>query len=298
MESCIEAQKLEKRFGPVCAVEEFSFSVKRGATFAILGENGAGKSTTMRMLACRSLPTSGTLIVEGLNTVGHGRAIRGMIGVIPQDNNLDPDLNVLENLCVYARYFKIPRGEAERRARDLLSFVNLERRVSEKVDHLSGGMKRRLVIARSLIHQPKILLMDEPTTGLDPHVRQEIWEKLEELSSKQNITIVLSTHYMDEAERLSSAVVLMARGRQIASGTSRELIERNARNFTLEVRDALDIDLAQVGHKVEAKRRGNAHTYFADSAELLTPLMSRFGSRPVVLRRSNLEDVFLKLIVN
>jgi lipooligosaccharide transport system ATP-binding protein len=199
MDNAITAQNLVKNFKDFRAVDGISFEVKRGETFAILGENGAGKSTTMRMIACRSPLTSGELLVEGFNINSHERKIRSLIGIVPQENNLDPDLNVLENLIVYSRYFRIPDTEARRRSEELLDFIKLKHKADAKVEHLSGGMKRRLIIARALLHRPKILLLDEPTTGLDPNVRQEIWEKLEELRRTENITIVLSTHYMDEA---------------------------------------------------------------------------------------------------
>lgn len=195
MDAIIDAVKLVKSYGAFRAVDEISFRVRRGETFAILGRNGAGKSTTMRMIACRSPLDSGALTIEGLNVGKDERAIRALIGVVPQENNLDPDLNVLENLIIYSRYFRMPQEIVQKRCADLLDFIGLSDKSDSKVEHLSGGMKRRLIIARALLHKPKILLLDEPTTGLDANVRQEIWEKMEEMRRTENLTIVLSTHY-------------------------------------------------------------------------------------------------------
>lgn len=298
MSPAIEATNLVKNFGDFRAVDSISFSVERGETFAILGENGAGKSTTMRMIACRSPLTSGRLLVEGLDVETDERKIRSIIGVVPQENNLDPDLNVRENLMVYSRYFRIPADAAEKRTDELMEFIRLTEKAKAKVDHLSGGMKRRLIIARSLLHRPKILLLDEPTTGLDPNVRQEIWEKLEELRRLENLTIVLSTHYMDEAEKLSQRLLVMSRGKIIAEGAPRRIIEENVKKFALEIRDVGMMDLFNVSERILARKRGAAHIYFADSAEELTPLMNSYNSGQVHLRPSNLEDVFLQLSGN
>jgi lipooligosaccharide transport system ATP-binding protein len=189
MNLSVEARGLVKNYDAFRAVDNISFEVKRGETFAILGANGAGKSTTMRMIACRSPLNGGELFVEGLDVKNQDRQIRALIGVVPQENNLDPDLNVRENLLVYSKYFRLPKENAEKRADELLSFIRLSEKSNAKVDQLSGGMKRRLIIARALLHRPRILLLDEPTTGLDPNVRQEIWEKLEELRRTENLTI-------------------------------------------------------------------------------------------------------------
>lgn len=177
----VQARNLTKIYGPQRAVDTIDFSVNRGETFGLLGPNGAGKSTTMRMIACRTPLTSGELFVEGRDVRTQAREIRSLIGVVPQENNLDPDLNVLRNLIVYASYYRIPKKNAAERAEQLLAFMGLSKRADAKIDHLSGGMKRRLMIARTLLHEPRLLVLDEPTTGLDPQVRQEIWQKLEEL---------------------------------------------------------------------------------------------------------------------
>jgi lipooligosaccharide transport system ATP-binding protein len=294
--AAIEAKKISKNFGEFKAVDEISFSIKSGETYAILGENGAGKSTTMRMIACRSPLSAGELFVDKYSVREDERKIRAVLGIVPQENNLDPDLNVLENLLVYSRYFRIPKAEAIERSEQLLDFTRLTEKRTAKVDSLSGGMKRRLIIARSLLHRPKILLLDEPTTGLDPNVRQEIWEKLEELRRTENLTIVLSTHYMDEAEKLCQRLIVMAHGKIVAEGIPRELIKQKVKTYALEVREADSLDLQEINGELLAFRRGTVHLYFAETPDELTPLMKRYGTRPMLLRPSNLEDVFLLLL--
>jgi lipooligosaccharide transport system ATP-binding protein len=291
----IEAQNLIKNFGSLRAVDGIEFQVERGETFAILGANGAGKSTTMRMIACRSPLTGGNLFVEGFDVRKNEREIRALIGVVPQENNLDPDLNVRENLLIYSRYFRLSKDYAAARTDELLNFIRLEEKADAKVDHLSGGMKRRLVIARALLHRPKILLLDEPTTGLDPNVRQEIWEKLEELRRTENLTIVLSTHYMDEAEKLSHRLIMMSRGKIVAEGVPGELIKAKVKRYALEIREAEGVSLKPSDENIMAVQRGTAHLYFAENTQVLTPLMNLYGSRPMLLRPSNLEDVFLQI---
>jgi lipooligosaccharide transport system ATP-binding protein len=296
-ELVVEARGLTKVYGERRAVDALDFKVLRGEAFGLLGPNGAGKSTTMRMIACRAPLTDGSLRVEGLDVNTRGREIRSLIGVVPQENNLDPDITVRQNLLVYARYFRLPRPLAERRAEELLDFVGLRTRPDARVGELSGGMKRRLMIARALLHEPRLLVLDEPTTGLDPHVRQELWQRLEELRRLKNLTVLLSTHYMEEAERLCDRLVIIVRGRIIASGTPRELIEQNVAGYVLEVRDVGDAPPFQPpGAGVRAVSRSGAHLYFADSPEPLTPLMRRYDGRRTLLRRSNLEDVFLDVI--
>jgi lipooligosaccharide transport system ATP-binding protein len=298
MKFAIEAENLTKDFGDFRAVDSINFNVERGETFAILGENGAGKSTTMRMIACRSPLSNGKLLVESFDVSKDERKIRSIIGVVPQENNLDPDLNVRENLLIYSKYFRLSRDEAERRTNELIDFINLKNKEYAKVDHLSGGMKRRLIIARSLIHRPNILLLDEPTTGLDPHVREEIWEKLEELRRLENLTIVLSTHYMDEAEKLSQRLLLMSHGKIVLEGAPRQIISAKVKKYALEIREVQTLELQSVKKEIIAQKRGSRHLYFADSPDELTSLMNSYGSHPVLLRPSNLEDVFLQTIDN
>ena len=294
--AAIEAKQISKHFGEFRAVDEISFSVKSGETYAILGENGAGKSTTMRMIACRSPLSGGELFVNKYSVRLDERTIRQVLGIVPQENNLDPDLNVIENLLVYSRYFRIPKAEALERSEELLDFIRLNEKRTAKVDSLSGGMKRRLIIARSLLHRPKILLLDEPTTGLDPNVRQEIWDKLEELRRTENLTIVLSTHYMDEAEKLSQRLIVMAHGKIVAEGVPRELINERVKKYALEIREANTLELQQQNGRILAANRGNSHLYFAENPDELTPLMQYYEARPMLLRPSNLEDVFLLLL--
>src|SRR6267143_1630081 len=292
----VEAKGLDKSYGQQRAVDGIDFSVKRGEPFGLLGPNGAGKSTTMRMIACRTPLTSGELLVEGLDVRTQGRQIRSLIGVVPQENNLDPDLNVIRNLIVYASYFRIPRTQAAQRANELLHFIGLSGRADAKIDHLSGGMKRRLMIARALLHEPRLLVLDEPTTGLDPQVRQEIWQKLEELRRMSGVTILLSTHYMEEAEKLCERLVVMDRGRILATGTPKDLVLSKVSRYALEVRDVGDLPLHTTRNGVAAIARNNAHFYFAAEAETLTPLMKEYEGRRRMIRLSNLEDVFLQLV--
>jgi lipooligosaccharide transport system ATP-binding protein len=294
--SVVEARALTKIYGKQRAVDGIDFTVARGETFGLLGPNGAGKSTTMRMIACRSPLTSGDLFVEGLDVRTRGREIRSLIGVVPQENNLDPDLNVRKNLIVYASYFRIPKKEAAVRAEELLNFIGMADRGDAKIDHLSGGMKRRLMIARALLHDPRLLVLDEPTTGLDPQVRQEIWQKLEELRRVRGVTILLSTHYMDEAEKLCEKLVVIDHGHVLASGRPRDLVLAKVSRYALEVRDVGDLPLHEAQNGISAVARNNAHFYFAADAETLTPLMKAYDGRRRMIRLSNLEDVFLQLV--
>jgi lipooligosaccharide transport system ATP-binding protein len=291
----IEARELTKIFGERKAVDGISFAVSAGETFALLGPNGAGKSTTMRMIACRTPLSSGDLAVEGLDVKTDDRAIRALIGVVPQENNLDPDLNVRENLRVYAGYYRLKKEDIENRIDELLDFIRLKKRADSRIDELSGGMKRRLIIARALIHRPRILLLDEPTTGLDPNVRQDIWEKLEELRREENLTILLSTHYMDEAEKLCQKLLVLSQGRIVAAGVPRELVRKEASKYALEVREAAALPLQSTGSEIRGTVRGSTHLYFAETIEKLMPLMSFYGSLQMIVRPSNLEDVFLQL---
>lgn len=293
----IEAREVVKRYGDLTAVDRISFEVGYGEAFGLLGPNGAGKSTLMRMIYCRSPLTSGLLRVVGSDVEHYVRTVRSRVGIVPQENNLDPDLGVRENLLVYARYFRIPRREAEERADRLIEFVELEEKRDVRIDALSGGMKRRLMIARALINNPTILVLDEPTTGLDPHVRMAIWDKLRVLR-QQGLTIILSTHYMDEAEKLCDRVMIIDHGRILVSGKPRQLIEEHALRFVLEVRGVADSDPGddEAGEPgVIAERHGSSNLYFASSADQLAPLIHKFDNCETYLRPSNLEDVFMRL---
>jgi lipooligosaccharide transport system ATP-binding protein len=290
----IEARDLVKNYDSLIAVNRVNISVFYGEAFGLLGPNGAGKSTIMRMIYCRTPLTSGFLQVVGHDVTRDPRTIKASVGVVPQENNLDPSLNVRENLLVYARYFRIPRRVAERRADELIEFIGLSDKRNSRIEELSGGMKRRLMVARALINNPQILILDEPTTGLDPHVRLAIWDKLRELR-EQGLTILLSTHYMDEAEKLCDRLVIIDHGQILVAGSPRELIERHALHFALEARGCNGRSLRSSLPQIIAERRGSTHFYFATSAENLSPLMRDYEDCETYLRPSNLEDVFLRL---
>lgn len=296
MSFAVEARALTKRYDDLTAVDGVDFTVGYGEAFGLLGPNGAGKSTIMRMIYCRTQPTSGVLRVDGLDVTREGREIKARVGVVQQENNLDPDLNVIENLLVFARYFRIPRAEAEARAAELLRSVDLEGKRTARIETLSGGMKRRLMVARALLNNPRVLILDEPTTGLDPQVRHEIWEQLRALRER-GLTILLSTHYMDEAEKLCDRLLIIDHGRILVEGTPRELIARYASHYALEARSCNGQPLMPLGEGAEiiAERRGTTHYYFAPSADHLTPILMSYTDGQTLLRPSNLEDVFLRL---
>jgi lipooligosaccharide transport system ATP-binding protein len=293
--------------------------VAPGESFGFLGPNGAGKTSTMRMIGCVSPLTSGSLTIFGLDPHHAGREIRSRLGVVPQEDQLDNELTVAENLRIYGRYFDIPRAECKRRAAELLDFVQLGERANDIVDPLSGGMKRRLTIARSLINEPSLLLLDEPTTGLDPQARHILWDRLYRLKQR-GVTLVLTTHYMDEAEQLCDRLVVMDGGRIVAEGSPRALIEQHSTREVLEIRFSLDgLDHGRSGSNVpndEAEQRfrderdAKVHgigdrieslpdrvlIYVRDGDAALNEVHRR-GLEPVgaLVRRSSLEDVFLRL---
>src|SRR6266853_1653527 len=234
-EVLVHARGLTKRFGSFTAVDGIDFDLYRGEAFGFLGPNGAGKSSTMRMIGCVSPPTSGELTILGADPVRDGSAIRARLGVVPQDDTLDVELTVRENLLVYGRSFGLPRRVIRERTAALLEFVQLADRAKDMVDPLSGGLKRRLTIARSLINEPEILILDEPTTGLDPQARHVVWDRLFRLKQR-GVTLILTTHYMDEAEQLCDRLVVMDHGRFAAEGSPRDLIERYCSPEVLELR--------------------------------------------------------------
>jgi lipooligosaccharide transport system ATP-binding protein len=298
-DEAVSASGLTKIYVQRRAVDSIDFSVRRGEAFGLLGPNGAGKSTTMRMIACRTPLSGGELHVEGCDVRLEARRIRSLIGVVPQENNLDPDISVGQNLLAYARYFRLPRARAEARTDELLRFIGLSARGRARVDALSGGMKRRLMIARALLHEPRLLVLDEPTTGLDPQVRQEIWQRLEELRRESGLTLLLSTHYMDEAERLCDRILIIVRGRILATGSPRQLISQHVPPYALEVRDAQGLPQPHAGDLAPGLRileRSGARLYFGESPEQLAHLLKLYEGRRVLLRPSNLEDVFLDIV--
>ncbi|RSM38307.1 ABC transporter ATP-binding protein [Amycolatopsis balhimycina DSM 5908] len=296
----VQAKALVKRFGEFEAVRGIDVEVRRGESFGFLGPNGAGKSSTMRMIACVSPRTDGDLRVLGLDPDVAGPRIRARLGVVPQQDNLDVELTVRENLQIYARYFGLSRAAARRKAAELLEFAQLGDRAEDKVDPLSGGMKRRLTIARSLVNDPELLLLDEPTTGLDPQARHLLWDRLFRLKA-QGTTLIVTTHYMDEAEQLCDRLVVMDNGRIAAEGSPAELIRRYSTREVVELRFAS-------GEQVSAARQveGLAERvevlpdrvllYSDDGEDTLERAHSR-GVRPLssLVRRSSLEDVFLRL---
>ena len=296
----IEAVGLRKTFGEFTAVDGIDFHVQAGEAFGFLGPNGAGKSSTMRMIGCTSPVTGGTLRMFGLDPAVDGPAIRRRLGVVPQMDSLDAELTVEENLVIYGRYFDLSRAEARRRAKELLEFVQLTDRAASRVEPLSGGMKRRVTIARSLINQPDLLLLDEPTTGLDPQARHILWDRLYRLK-QQGVTLVLTTHYMDEAEQLCDRLVVMDGGRIVAEGSPRQLIEQHATREVLELRFAAGTN---ADNEAYAAGIGERHevlpdrilVYAENGDEALAKAVAN-GARPesALVRRSTLEDVFLHL---
>ena len=296
----IHARGLIKRFGDFTAVDGIDIDVRAGEAFGFLGPNGAGKSSTMRMIGCISPPTGGELSILGMDPRREGPAIRARLGVCPQQDNLDPELTVQENLTTFARYFGIPRRTARSRAAELLDFVQLSERAASKVEPLSGGMKRRLTIARALVNEPEIVLLDEPTTGLDPQARHLVWERLFRLK-QQGVTLVLTTHYMDEAEQLCDRLVVMDGGRIVAEGAPRDLIDRYSTREVVELRFAAESQedfagkLAGIGERTEVLP-DRILLYVADGDAAVAQVHDR-GLSPasVLVRRSSLEDVFLHL---
>jgi lipooligosaccharide transport system ATP-binding protein len=296
--SLIEARGLTKRFGDFVAVDGIEFAVARGETFGFLGPNGAGKSSTMRMIGAVSPRSAGTLRVLGHDPERDGPAIRERLGVVPQEDNLDLELDVAENLLVYGRYFGLPRDLIRRRTDELLEFVQLAERRHSRVESLSGGMKRRLTIARALVNAPELMLLDEPTTGLDPQARHALWDRLYRLK-QQGVTLVLTTHYMDEAEQLCDRLVIMDRARIVAEGSPRELIGRHVEREVVEVRfgsrDGVASQLEGVGTRLEVL--ADRILIRTEDGDATLDAVHARGLRPesVLVRRSTLEDVFLTL---
>ena len=297
----MHARGLTKRFGQATAVAGIDVDVAAGETFGFLGPNGAGKSSTMRMIGCTSPATSGVLRILGMDPAADGPRIRARLGVVPQQDNLDSELTVAQNLLVYGRYFDLPRPLIRERAAELLGFFALAERADDQVEPLSGGMKRRLTLARSLINEPDLLLLDEPTTGLDPQARHALWDRLYRLK-QQGTTLVLTTHYMDEAEQLCDRLVVMDGGRIVAEGSPSELIRLHATREVLELRFPVgvqdDLDLAAfagIGDRVEALP--DRLLLYAEDGDAAAAAVHDRGLAPTSLlaRRSTLEDVFLTL---
>jgi lipooligosaccharide transport system ATP-binding protein len=286
----IEVEALEKRYGDVHAVRGVSFSILQGTCVGLLGPNGAGKTTTMRMLMNLAHPTAGRLRIFGLPPGALGRRLRERVGLVPQDDNLDPDLSVRQNLEVYGRYFGIAASDVETRVPKLLEFMQLSERGGAKVMQLSGGMKRRLIIARALIADPELVILDEPTTGLDPQARVLIWRRLLDLK-REGKTLLLTTHYMDEAQRLCDRIIIIDGGKVLDEGSPEELIARHVRRHVLEIAKPLPEGFSDDG--LERNDIGDAVLYYATDPADVT---KRLPPHATFLRRdANLEDVFLRL---
>jgi lipooligosaccharide transport system ATP-binding protein len=298
--SLVHARGLTKRFADFTAVDGVDFDVEPGEAFGFLGPNGAGKTSTMRMIGCISPVTAGTLRVLDMDPATHGSRIRARLGVVPQQDTLDMELTVLENLLIYGRYFDLSYREARRRAAELLDFVQLTDRAGDEVEPLSGGMKRRLTIARGLINEPEILLLDEPTTGLDPQARHLVWERLYRLK-RQGVTLILTTHYMDEAEQLCDRLVVMDKARIVAHGSPRTLIEEHSSREVLELRfedgvtPQLEGRLDGLAERIE--HLPDRLLLYGNDGEKTAEAVHALGFRPAsqLVRRSSLEDVFLRL---
>ncbi|MCW3159139.1 ABC transporter ATP-binding protein [Micropruina sonneratiae] len=296
----IEARGLVKSYGDLNAVDGIDFEVAGGESFGLLGPNGAGKSTTMRMIGGTSLRSAGTLTVLGLDPETHGPEVRANLGVIPQQDNLDSELRCRDNLITYGRYFGLPRSHLEQRADALLEFAQLTEKANDKVDNLSGGMKRRLTIARGLINEPRILLLDEPTTGLDPQARHILWDRLFRLK-EEGVTLVVTTHFMDEAEQLCDRLVVMDHGRIVAEGSPAQLIRQYSTREVLEVRFGSERNAAVVeqldGIAERLEVLPDRILLYAADGEATLDRVTSLGLQPLtsLVRRSSLEDVFLRL---
>jgi lipooligosaccharide transport system ATP-binding protein len=298
MRTIITAGGLTKKYGDLIAVDGITFEIREGECFGFLGPNGAGKTTTVKMIHCVSPLTSGTLLVNGMPAGIDNRAVKKMTGVIPQEINLDSDLTVRENLMVFARFFDIPRHEAKTRIAELLKFVELEVKRDSKIDQLSTGMKRRLLVARALINRPLFIVADEPTTGLDPQARHLIWQRLRQLKA-QGSTLILTTQYMEEAEQLCDRIVIMHQGKILREGTPSRLIEEEIGREVIEIRVAADQDerlIAELGGRSCGHERVGDSLYFycRDSHDLVRKI-AEIDLPNTVHRPASLEDVFLKL---
>jgi lipooligosaccharide transport system ATP-binding protein len=294
----LEAHDLVKTFGEFTAVRGISFSIERGESFGFLGPNGAGKTSTMRMISAVSQPTSGSLSILGRDPRTDGPEIRGRLGVVPQEDTLELELSVRLNLEMFGRYFDIPRPVLRERARELLEFTQLSERANDKVDDLSGGMKRRLTIARALINRPELLILDEPTTGLDPQARHLLWERLYRLK-REGVTLIITTHYMDEAEQLCDRLVVMDHGSIVAEGPPRDLIAQHSTREVVELRFDTDsqelVDLSTFAQRVEVLP-DRVLLYVDEGDDTLRELhAANIVPVSALVRRSSLEDVFLRL---
>ena len=295
MPGIIEAKDLKKSFGSTVAVDGIAFSVQKGEVFGFLGPNGAGKTTTMKMIACVSPKTSGTLTVLGMDPDTAPAAIKARLGIVPQETNLDPDFTCYGNLFTYARYFDIPDKVAQKKADELLEFVQLTEKRDVEVEKLSGGMKRRLILARALVNNPDILILDEPTIGLDPQARHLIWEKLRTLQAQGN-TIVLTTHYLDEAARLCDRLVIMDNGRILVEGAPADLVRTYGGREIVEVDNTGEVESCLKSLQITYEVAGDMIQVATESSrDIAKILLERCRPEKIITRPATLEDVFLKL---
>ncbi len=296
-EILVEAENLTKKFGALVAVDNVNFEIFKGESFGFLGPNGAGKTTIMRMIQSVSPLTGGKLTLAGMDVAEHGREIKGIVGVAPQEDNLDPDFTVFQNLIVYARYFDIPKEKAKTKAEELLRFVQLEEKRDVIITSLSGGMRRRLILARALMNEPQILILDEPTTGLDPQARHLIWTKIRNMQ-KQGVTVILTTHYMDEAAQLCDRITIMDHGKIIEKGKPADLVKKHIGEEVLEVlysKEAMEC-LKQTFPDARIDVVGDKIQVFANKPRgVLAKVLEEASFKGALIRDSNLEDVFLKL---
>jgi lipooligosaccharide transport system ATP-binding protein len=293
----IEARGLTKRFGDFTAVDHIDFEVCKAECVGFLGPNGAGKTTTVRMIYCFLPITEGKLSVGGMDASTQPREIKKLVGVAPQEDNIDPDFTVVKNLIVYARYFDLPKEEAEKRAAEQLKFFQLEEKQKVDIVELSGGMKRRLILARALLNEPQILLLDEPTTGLDPQARHLVWDEVRALR-KRGVTIIITTHYMDEAAELCDRIFIMDNGKIIEQGKPSELVKKHIGSDVLEfdmdekLVEALKTELPDSTLETFGER---VHVFTAQSHGVFERFIEKHQASNVMIRNANLEDVFLKL---
>lgn len=291
----LEAKNLEKKFSDIIAVNKINFKVKEGEVFGFLGPNGAGKTTTMKMIQCVSPKTGGELKVFGLDVEHNQKEIKMLMGVVPQMDNLDPDFSVVGNLIQYSRYFDIPIDEAKKRANELIEYVQLTEKRDSSVEKLSGGMKRRLVLARAMINEPKLLILDEPTTGLDPQARHLIWEKLKDLSSK-GITVIITTHYMEEAAKLCDRLVIMDNGEILVEGNPKDLVKEYVGEHIVEAENTLEIKTCLEKNNIKYEvANESVEVYSEDVSDITNLILNECVDSGVTARPATLEDVFLKL---
>lgn len=295
MNIVLEAKNLEKKFSDVLAVNKINFKVKEGEVFGFLGPNGAGKTTTMKMIQCVSPKTGGDLRVFGLDVNQYPKEIKQVMGVVPQMDNLDPDFTVIGNLIQFSRYFDIPLEDAKKRANELIDYVQLNDKKDSSVDKLSGGMKRRLVLARAMINNPKLLILDEPTTGLDPQARHLIWEKLKDLSSK-GITVIITTHYMEEAARLCDRLVIMDNGEILVEGKPKDLVKKYVGDHIVEAENNPEIKTCLEKNNIKYEiANESVEIYNENVSDITNLILKECVDSGVTARPATLEDVFLKL---